>query len=434
MRTSPTGQSRHRTPLASTGPLSIEETARAERVARRMQAELARVVDALPPPARAATEMSRHLGLARNTCQRVVAAVADTSPEPRLLGRLPGVEGLRQFVEAVRAAGVENGRTAALSLAVDEFASAIAELAGSQSRLIKRLQAAAEVAGGRREPGGLASEPARRRLFEGAVDCVGRSLDLHLSILAFRRRSGPGEGIESFAVTGLIGYRARADGMPLLLEYGDTIADAAAGERHRATMLDEAPAEGRTPQAVLEAFSTSPPPVIVSQDASGELYQMLQPAAGEQPEGGPVDIVLAHRASFVPRSTQPNAPPLDQIWALMNTPARHLLLDVYLDRELAAACVPSMDAQLWLQDLNPKKPWATRLPHTPPLEFLGLGGPAGQGLRDSAAEAIYPRHGELTSFILGRVGWSLRDLVGYRCSMPYPVWRAGYRMSFGSLA
>lgn len=53
----------------------------------------------------------------------------------------------------------------------------------------------------------------------------------------------------------------------------------------------------------------------------------------------------------------------------------------------------------------------------------------GPGLR-SAATAAWARHAELTARLFTEAGWDPEEFVGFRCETAYPVWRAGYFMSF----
>src|SRR5258705_6076091 len=120
--------------------LSESELAEAEQVARRLHAELRGVVSLLPTEDRGASAMSRLLSIDRATCQRIVGSISRPEAEAATLVQLPGVLGLRQFVEAVgRHKGNDVTQLAAATAAIDRFEELIEELAGSQRKLRERL-------------------------------------------------------------------------------------------------------------------------------------------------------------------------------------------------------------------------------------------------------------------------------------------------------
>ena len=96
--------------------LAPDDVARADRVARRLHSEIASFLNSLPPEARNASGLARFLEIDRTTCQRAVFAATRHYPGPDLLGRLPGIKGLQQMVEAARRADPPIDETMAASL------------------------------------------------------------------------------------------------------------------------------------------------------------------------------------------------------------------------------------------------------------------------------------------------------------------------------
>ena len=110
---------------------------------------------------------------------------------------------------------------------------------------------------------------------------------------------------------------------------------------------------------------------------------------------------------------------------MITFPARRLIFDVYLHREIARRCIPSIEAHLWNSSAGQQGlwRWSTRFPRGPRLLLLGT------GLGNAEAERI-PGHAALTAHVFERAGWDPTEFVGYRCDVEYPIWRAGYCMLF----
>lgn len=119
------------------------------------------------------------------------------------------------------------------------------------------------------------------------------------------------------------------------------------------------------------------------------------------------------------------SPPIEEVWAMINFPARRMVFDVYLHRDLARKCIPSLDVHLWRPDFATQVSdrWQTRFADSPRLEVLGHG-------IQNAATSAYLRHAELTTFLFRGLNLDADRFVGYRCMVEYPLWRTGYCMSF----
>ncbi|MFT3683965.1 MAG: hypothetical protein QM783_03385 [Phycisphaerales bacterium] len=177
-------------------PLSAAEWAEAQRVWDRLRAELGLLISGLPEHARHASGLARELGVLRVTCQRVVSAMAGDA-SPASLAKLPGPEGLRQFVSAFATVGEGGGgiwtgkpaHIAAAEAAVTALERLITITAGSQTKLNERLTAtvtANSASSGRAEgaspagivTGGLATQAQRQALHEAATAVTGARASL----------------------------------------------------------------------------------------------------------------------------------------------------------------------------------------------------------------------------------------------------------------
>lgn len=405
-------------------PLSPQEWAAAEQVASRLHSELRRLVDAFPEHARGATGMARHLGVLRQTCQRVVSSVEPGVGGPAMLASLPGVQGLEQFLDGAAAVGGSAADISSARAAVDQFARLIRETGGSQSRLAARIHARPAASATR---GGTA-EDVRRGLFESAVAISGRLSETSLSIYAFRPGDG-GRTLERALAKGQIGATVWPGGMPIILSSGNTLARA--DRPGEIELMDHSLPRGVTPEAILRRFTTDPLPTVTSRVGKNGLMQVIDPATLGEGTGScpPLDIVTATRGQHPMFDPASGRPTFDSVWSLVNCPTRRLVLDVYLHVDMERDFRPSAEAHLFNPGLyGPDDDrWPTRVPLQPRLELLG------RGITNAACNS-YTRHAELTAFFFEHVAWDPTQFVGFRCEVTYPVWRAGYAIFFEHVA
>lgn len=403
---------------AGVEPLSAEQRARCERVAARLHADLSRLVLSLPESARGGSGMSRELGVVRNTCQRVSRAVSDESPSLETLTKLPGVQGLDQLLDAMLGHGLEARQVEMARTAVRAFEDVISDYAGSHAKLSSRLRLSGPDDGGF----ALASESARRSLFEAAVGVTGRSAQTTISLYAFRGTPGDPGVLQRAVVTGLIRSAVIPGGMPMVISNGDTL-DVSGPEDQTLRNLDDTEAKGSTPEALLEEFTTHPLPSVSSRGNPDALIRVIDPSGLDGPRV--VDVVTAARSNHPYTDPKTGAPLLDEVWSISNCPSVTLVFDIYLHQELERVFRPSIDAQQWYPNLSAPggDRWVLRYPSVPKLELLGRG-------TSNASTGAYSRHRELTDALFARIGWDPDEFFGLRCEVRYPVWRGGYCMSF----
>ena len=94
-------------------PLTARDRAAAERAAQRLRSELRMLLMHLPDGQRQVSAMSRSLGIERTTCQRIASALQKKDGDLQFLVALPGVQALRNFLEALRKKGVDEDDAAA---------------------------------------------------------------------------------------------------------------------------------------------------------------------------------------------------------------------------------------------------------------------------------------------------------------------------------
>lgn len=404
-------------------PLTPEQSSRAGQLARRLHSVLSSLVDSLPEHARGASGMSRHLSVVRNTCQRVVTALSEPATADVLV-RLPGVRGLEQFTEGFEQAGTDAATLAATTAAIRQFESFLKEVGGSQSKLAERIEATPG-----RDGDGAVQAPireaalAREQLCGAAARVMGRQCDAKVVIYMFQPHPTDPNSFERVLAHGEVGQRIGADPMPFAFRAGDTRFEEKRVKGKIFASLDEIPAHGHTPNAILEEFCSDPLPLVTSRGSEGQLVQMVDHKA-LTPEMA-LDVIIANRSVHPVKIPDTDKPSLDEVWTLQFYPARHLVFDVYLHRDMERQFRPTIDVQLWSPNLDthPADRWITRFPSGPRLQLLGHH-------FDDAYTDAYPRHAELTRYLFDRVGWKHSNFVGFRCEVAFPIWRSGYCIRF----
>ena len=399
-------------------PLSDEEAMRGVRVAGRIQADLIQVINQLPVHARGGSGMARHLEIVRNTCQRICYAVQDP-PNLQTLGRLPGVKGLQQFVDAARRVGVTNEAADLLVASINEFSRLIDDIAGSHSKLNDRLDANVGNAPG---VGSNSDVSTRANLYAVSAQLTGGGCQTAVSVNIIDLHDE--NTLSRTYIHGFIGASIAPSGMPMVICSGDNLRWAKKDWDHR--LLDDTGLKGRTPTALIEPFTSSPLPEITGRGKDGQLLQVIDPASLET--GAQLDVVTATRTTWPLVNPETKECAFERVWYLVNWPVQNLIFDVYLHEKLERMFRPSIDALLWYPGLSIPggDKWATRFPNQTKLELLGRG-------ISASHSGLWHRHGELTQHTFDRIGENPGDYVGFRCEVQYPIWRAGYCMSFEEL-
>ena len=353
---------------------------------------------------RRASTLSNELGVGRMTCQRITKLGKltgdDSAPGPRLLAELPGVSGLRQFLDALLKQGTPRSVLLGAQEAVDAFDLYLRDLGVSQTAFASALLLH-----------DAASDPERRcqqrrKLFDAASAVTGQSADATISMMALQARERQDFNFEQIAVRGYSGMRASESAMPIRLPINMAYSD------YRNITGDEA---AREPQALVEPFCTSPLPSIDSRVIKQQhLAHLVDPA--HIPTGEPFDCFATQHN----RWNVPGAGPHKAIWLYVDYPTRHCTFDLYVPHGMEQMNLISGDCHLWGTSLlaPPEDLWMTRFADQIEFTRLGTG-------TENAASSAYTRHRELTEHMFEHHGWDPAKFVGFRCEMSFPVWRSG---------
>lgn len=406
-------------------PLASQERDELEVALRAVHRDLRGLLSALPVEVQTATGLARSLEIERTTCQRAVSAVNQPYPGTSLVGQLPGVAGLRALTDAAAArwAGVADIQQALtlLRASVDRYAALVLRTAGSRAKLLTRLSASDDV-GHSVRPG---HEQNARQLFDAAAALTGRQSQTWLAVHIYEP-TNRADRLQQTRAHGLIGHTAREDAVPLTFHVFATSTPGVeafddAAELGRFCPLAPATKDDGAPPEVLRAYSSNPPPVVRARQPNEFLVQTVDSTSAP---GSACDLMFGLRGLMAHPGGTP--PFMEEVWAMINFPARWLLFDVFLHREIARRCIPGLDVHLWRPDFaaTAGERWQTRFAAGGPrLESLG------QGL-EQVASAAFARHGELLRFLFETRGLNAAEYVGYRCQTAYPMWRTGYRMTF----
>lgn len=402
-----------------TGALSSEDLQQVDRATRRLHEGIRALLVACPEEFRNASGLARLLGIDRTTCQRAVFATGSAYTGPAMIERLPGVKGLRAMVEAAGRTDppISPDAVQRLDAAVDQYSSTVERVSGSVAELLRRIEATPLLPEAAAAGSGVNDrQGAREHLFEASAKITGRCSECWVAVYVYHPDPDRSSVIHIDRVNGLVGHVARPDAVPLTFHSFTSSKVDEAGKQPAFRPLVEG-AEDGSPATVLRNFSSEPLPVVSTRQPNEFMVQAID--ADPQTIGHPVDLMFGTRGIMPHPATQ--TPPIEEAWALVNFPARTMLFDIYLHRDLARQCIPSLDAHLWRPDFAQQTGdrWQTRFDDSPKLQLLGT------GLANAHAQQ-YARHAELTRFLFAQIGATSGNFVGYRCEVAYPMWRTGY--------
>ncbi len=403
-----------------TAPLNAHQRAQCARIAARLHADLGALLVDLPDHARGGSGMSRHLGIVRNTCQRVEHALADDEPTIQTLVKLPGSKGLGSLIEALNAQGATSSKIEIATTAIAQFDELIREYGGSHTKLIARIEAGS----GDQKCFELSSLHARQLLYQAAVGVTGRAAQTTISLYAFRQSPENPEVLQRAIATGLIQTSVVPGGMPVVISNGNTLQWDDDLEQALKN-LDDSDAKGSTPEALLKEFCSHPLPTVTSRGSAESMIRVIDPKNLDGPQT--FDVVSAARSNHP--FLDPNGEPVfDEIWSLANCPSTRLIFDIYVHEDMERMFKPSIDAQQWYPNLSAPggDKWVLRYPQVPTLEMLGRG-------ISNAKTAGFPKHADLTGAFFDRMCWDPDEFFGFRCEVEYPIWRGGYCMKFSPI-
>jgi hypothetical protein len=409
--------SRNRPALA---PLSPRERAEARAVAERLAVEVTRLLGAVEPQYRNAFALAKFLKVDRTSCQRLLSAVS-TVDESTLVNA-PGTKALAGLIDAMRRRGVDDAVLRGFEETIAGMQRVFADMGGHQRGFAQRVYLTQQVGtGGAPQTAAGSADQASHRLFEAACELTGRWSDTQTQIAIVRPSASHERACDVARARGLIGHVQHQSAVPLVFThlFGTTEA-----EQLRYRELRPSP-KATAPTFMLDEYCSSFWQVssFVDRDT---LIQTV--TADERAVGLPGDLIMGSSSIGAASDPRFDTPPLQEVWAAVEYPARCMVLDVYLHRDLARSCTSGADAHtLRLNDPSSLRQthrrWMTRIGDPLPLSLLGTG-------IEGADCRTYPRQRALTESLFSAAAWDPGEFFGFRLECRFPLWRTAYRAYF----
>lgn len=398
-----------------------------ELVGMRLSSELHLLIRSLAPERHRTTDMAKWLGVDRTTCHRVIAASRRGDNGLRAIKELPGITGLRRWIEAVAEHAPDPQQVEALRAAADVYHSLINRCGGSRSAVLARIEGAdkrdAPEEDEHAPPTAAMAERLRRESFLRQRRLLGQHCRALLSIWAFRPMPEDQTLVEQASIVGRVGIQCRRWAPPVA--FGGYRpprgTDPVSAQRRD---LSNRPLQDPDARPIIQEFSTSPLPVSTVRTPDQRMITVLDNINAPL---GAHDVFVGTRIS--PRTGDPATldPPLLSVNIGVRVPTEWLLIDVYLHRSLARRCIPgigvysAVTAPLYRGD--PAERWYDRLPGVPELRLTNADSPPDP-------DGAYSRYAELSHFAFDSLAWPSGQFVGHRCLVAWPIWGAEYMMTF----
>jgi hypothetical protein len=406
--------------------MSHAELLTLQRLGERLTAAYARLIEELPKDARGISGMARYLDIHKATCQRVVEGTTSSADAIEALARFPGIKALRQHLEACE----RRGMSAAV---LDPCAAAITQMeAELESRHLSRQGLIDFLASLRYQSEGASSSlqdrratEQRRSLHNAAKGLCGEDLEAKVAIGVIMPSKKRPDRLEITLVSAMLGVAREPFARPIapfvLNGWHDQFETIGPGKGRR-------PAGEEPRFALLEEFSTAG--LRTSRLAGDDARTLLVVDTESTTPGATVDVAIMFSSDA---ARNPLVIPGARITAAARIiqPTHLLISDTYVHTSIASeapriACMaltaPPGDAPGGGLD----ECWYDRFPDTPRLMLLDPS--ASIGARATRAERITQR---LTDFLFRTVheqlGLNVRELVGHRCIVKYPIWQSEYR-------
>lgn len=399
-------------------------------VGRRLGAELGCLMELIPREHRSVRASAAYLKIDANLTQKVIAATKVSGGESlQVLRSVPGIDGLKRFVEAALDTLGEQGAVASSAMqAVDSFAQLVHECGGTHLRLQQRVDEWLESGEGESAgsealyPGATIGDPqgvleqtleaARRQVYLGVEQLCGKSMRASHEIVVVHRLADDNRKFRGAVIRAGVGYRAQAYAQPYVIEYATERTTATAEHAYNPGDVQRKEVE------LVEALCSTPSPTLSHRYADNREILVLDSAANAR---GACDFVTL---KYLPEMNHPASytPTEDFSYSISpGTPCRELVLDVYVEQAFLMGVIPSVQFHRPKRGTAVTTPdWYDFLPGGPVLQILGA--------RDGALS--WPRHSEATRYLFERLGRVRDQFVGFRMHVLYPLWGAYYRVNF----
>ncbi len=402
-------------PAPPDAPGSHLET-RIRGVGQELAASLLAVLEELPGgPEAGPAPLAEALGVDKVLTHRVLKAVRGSDPLATAF-HAPGPDPMRRFLRRAKSRGVERARVSRAEAAVRQFESLVRDELGNRSALASVL--ASFLPEARRE-----FEVRRKQsAFRAMSELFGSEAEVALSSVFLHPAADP-ESIDIVWLMGSLGLRRLRPGVTVkfatkrhgLDEVDPSLPDSLFGE----------PGSPATDYRLERFCGAAPAPLVIQRTGDALHYVLGESGFGP---GSLVDLVLAEvNRAEIPRTVPVGSGRRGWFYASTTIPSKLMLFDVLVHRDI----YPESDPELLLYsslengiaDVNDITRDIDRLDLIETVEDLGT------GLERIGAKSS-PRQGELTRYIMEKLGWNPDEFRVWRACVEYPVLGVQVAMAF----
>lgn len=390
------------TPEHEGQPGSLDETV--ARVGRRLADTFGSLLASLPGAPHRPQELARTLNINKDLSSRILKVVENRDPIA-IAHAIPGPEPLRRLIRAGARRKIERGVLRAAEQSVDEFESLIRNVAGDRGGLDTIISAwLPEV----REKAELLSKQA---VFKGMSQIRGLSAEVDF-VTRFVHPAASGRKRDYVLLSGLRSLRRlRPDAVVALNYFG---LHPAAGSGQLLTMDGNAADDQH--DYILEQFCSSPRPHFAISEERAMTSQIL--SDDEVGLKSATDLTWAH----IQRSSE-----IRGVFSTVNVPTRKGIYDLFLHPDIEPRVEPALEihdtTEKGVARFGDPARAADLLDIKANIDFLGVG-----ASRFRCTEI--PSYMDMIEFVCRKMGWNASELLGYRCSIDYPLYGSQITMAF----
>lgn len=380
--------------------------ARAAEVAEELRSTFTPIVVECAGAGRRPAVLARTLRIDRTLAARVLRSIrADDSVQS--LHEIPAPGGLRIFLDAAAAAGVDGDQTARAAKSVRRFEQLINEFPGGRAALDAALGGFDE---GVRQRG---SRAAAQAIHRSMTSLLGYQAEVMLTTVLLQP-SESGDCLDAVYLLGKLGVRRLRASSPITV-FGWR------GEQmphsRRVETLDGRMEPENGNAYLLTDYCTRPTPAVsLFQSDSLYLYTL---AENVPPLNTPVNLVSTHVVRNNGRRYASDSATYHWETHTPRFPCKVLLADVLVRDDVFPGRTPVLTTRLHSIASGAARPDAPafqldNVDLAPPLTTLS------PGLANAASRDV-PSYRSMLEEVFGRLGWDSSRFRGYRCRIQYPV-------------
>jgi hypothetical protein len=366
----------------------------------------------IPEGSQGPQRLGAALGLDKVLTHRLLKALRDDSPLSTLQ-HAPGPDPLRRFLRAAKKYGADPAKVASASAAIDGFQSILRDDVGDRSQLDAILSSWL--------PQARSEFELRRKqsAFKSRSQLQGVSAATNLSTVILHP-STTGEGIDVVWLAGLYNLQRWRPGARTKVTTRRFVTE---GKDRRPTTLQGERVECLEGLRLDQFCSANPAELEVNQVGDCVQYILGGDGFGRKATS---DLILAEvNLDEMPRQPQPGRKAY--VFAEVSTPAKLLLFDVLVHKDLYGGATPELGtydtAFDGVVDVNDRAREIDRMDTADRLELLG------KGIGNLPVPEV-PKHAALLEHVFSNLGWDPQAFQVWRAKVDYPLYGTQVVVSF----